>query len=97
VFSITGIDVWLYSALQLRPAVFSKTKCFRKISRHANVTSNNADIVRYATTFSIRFPAVHLHAYSAAVPVCTGASCQNDNRAVMLSERRELAWLFVGE
>lgn len=48
---------------------------------------NNADIVRHVTTFSIRFPAVHLHFYPplllpALVRVVQykgTAACQNDN------------------
>jgi hypothetical protein len=57
VFSNIGSAVWLYSALQLRPAVLSQAKWFRK------PLDNNANIARHATTFSIRFPVVHLDFY----------------------------------
>ena len=76
----------------------------QKISRQANVPANNANIVRHATTFSIRFPAVHLHFYPALfLPALVHVVQYKGTRrvkmtvAVMLSGRRQLTWLFVGE
>jgi hypothetical protein len=59
----------------------------QKISRQADVPRNNAKIVRHATTFSIHFPAVHLHFYlpmllPALLHVVQHkgtAACRNDN------------------